>query len=178
MSQTKRCPSCRGPMQRFFAEGIELDRCRACRGVWLDAGELADVLFRKVEPRQVAGPSERRCAFCARPMRTALLPGDVTVETCGSCRGLFLDEGELEQLTYGTESEAPLSTTVRADQRFLFFYCVACGERFHSHEARSGEDGLRCKTCAPSAPPPPAEEEQPVGRVAGWLRSWFGGAPS
>jgi hypothetical protein len=102
----------------------------------------------------------------------------VTVETCGNCRGVFLDEGELEQLTYGTESEAPLSTHVSADQRFLFFYCVACGERFHVHEARSGEDGLRCKTCAPAAQPPPAGEEQPVGRVAGWLRSWFGGARS
>ena len=165
-------------MQRFFAMGIELDRCRACQGVWLEAGELTEVLSRELKPRVVPGGSERPCAFCARPMSPALLPGDVEVETCERCHGVYMDEGELEQLTYGTETVAPLGAQVSGERRYFFFYCVACGERFPLNEARDAKEGLHCKGCAPTARPPPAEEEQPVKRVGGWLSRWFGGSDS
>lgn len=174
VSADKRCPSCRGRMQRFFAVGVELDRCRSCRGVWLDAGELSEVLMRELSPRLVAGRSDRPCAFCSRPMRTAELPGGVTVETCERCRGVYLDEGELEHLTFGTEESAPLAANVSPEKRFFFFYCVSCGERFPLNEARNGEGGLHCTGCAPSAQPASAEEEQPVKQVGGWLSRWFG----
>ncbi len=178
MGTDKRCPSCRGRMQRFFAMGVELDRCRACRGVWLESGELTDVLLRELKPRVVAGQSARVCAFCERPMSRALLPGDVEAETCERCHGVYLDEGELEQLTYGTEKVAPLGANISADRRYFFFYCVACGERFPLNEARNGPGGMHCTGCAPSAQPPPPEEEQPVKSVGGWLSRLFGGSDS
>ena len=137
VSADKRCPSCRGRMQRFFAVGVELDRCCSCRGVWLDAGELSEVLMRELSPRPVAGRSERPCAFCSRPMRTAELPGGVSVETCEGCRGVYLDEGELEHLSFGTEETAGLAANVSPEKRFFFFYCVSCGERF---PAQRGEE--------------------------------------
>lgn len=174
VSTVKRCPSCRGRMQRFFAMGVELDRCRACRGVWLDAGELSDVLMRELTPRLAAGRSERLCASCERPLRAARLPGDIPVETCERCQGLYLDEGELEQLSYGTDEVAPQAANVSSERRFFFFYCVACSERFPLHEGRNGEGGLHCPGCAPAAQPPAAGEEQPVNQVGGWLSRWLG----
>lgn len=172
MNKDKRCPGCRGRMQRFFAVGVELDRCRECQGVWLDAGELSEVLLRDLRVHKVAGQSARLCAFCDTPMRPALLPGDVSVETCEHCRGIYLDEGELEQLTFGSDASAPVAANVSGDRRFFFFYCVACAERFPLNEGRNGQGGLHCPGCAPSARP--LEEEQPVEKMGGWLSRWFG----
>jgi hypothetical protein len=37
------CPSCDGPMRREGRDGIHLDVCRACKGVWFDHAELESV---------------------------------------------------------------------------------------------------------------------------------------
>lgn len=34
------CPKCDGKLQGVMFEGIEIDTCDKCGGVWLDAGEL------------------------------------------------------------------------------------------------------------------------------------------
>lgn len=35
------CPKCNGQLQPLMFEGVELDACDKCGGVWLDANELA-----------------------------------------------------------------------------------------------------------------------------------------
>lgn len=42
------CPACRTPMERFEMQGITLDHCDPCDGVWFDTGEIAAVFG--VEP--------------------------------------------------------------------------------------------------------------------------------
>jgi Zn-finger nucleic acid-binding protein len=37
------CPRCGGLMDYQHAEDVEVDVCLSCRGVWLDAGELAEL---------------------------------------------------------------------------------------------------------------------------------------
>jgi Zn-finger nucleic acid-binding protein len=34
------CPKCHGPMRSYERNGITIDQCRECRGVFLDRGEL------------------------------------------------------------------------------------------------------------------------------------------
>ena len=35
------CPRCEGPtLVEIVLEGVAVDRCRRCQGIWLDAGEL------------------------------------------------------------------------------------------------------------------------------------------
>ena len=34
------CPVCRVPLAMSDRQGIEIDYCPQCRGVWLDRGEL------------------------------------------------------------------------------------------------------------------------------------------
>lgn len=38
------CPVCRGPFQESVREGILIDTCTQCRGIWLDCGELEKLL--------------------------------------------------------------------------------------------------------------------------------------
>ena len=35
------CPKCDGTLQGVMFEGVEIDACDKCGGVWLDTGELA-----------------------------------------------------------------------------------------------------------------------------------------
>lgn len=38
------CPNCEAEMRQLKREGVELDVCSQCRGVWLDRGELEKLL--------------------------------------------------------------------------------------------------------------------------------------
>jgi len=38
------CPNDNGPMQTLERSGVQFDMCPACRGVWLDRGELEKLM--------------------------------------------------------------------------------------------------------------------------------------
>jgi Zn-finger nucleic acid-binding protein len=40
------CPTCRTPLSMSERQGIEIDYCPTCRGVWLDRGELDKIVER------------------------------------------------------------------------------------------------------------------------------------
>ncbi len=48
------CPVCQGQMREVNHEGVLIDTCTRCRGVWLDRGEL-EKLSSLVEAPQPAG---------------------------------------------------------------------------------------------------------------------------
>lgn len=82
---------------------VELDRCSFCNGLWFDGGELEQVLGKKLIGALVdSTPTSRRCAQCAVPMRSAEL-GGLQVEVCTTCKGVFLDDGELVRLNDGKQ---------------------------------------------------------------------------
>ncbi len=41
------CPSCSGQLVQVERSGVRIDACRNCRGVWLDRGELDEILKRE-----------------------------------------------------------------------------------------------------------------------------------
>jgi Zn-finger nucleic acid-binding protein len=45
-SATMNCPACAVPLGMSVREGIEIDYCPSCRGVWLDRGELDKIIER------------------------------------------------------------------------------------------------------------------------------------
>lgn len=40
------CPTCKTPLTMSERQGIEIDYCATCRGVWLDRGELDKIIER------------------------------------------------------------------------------------------------------------------------------------
>ena len=50
------CPVCRVPLAMSDRQGIEIDYCPQCRGVWLDRGELDKIIERSVAPAPQAAP--------------------------------------------------------------------------------------------------------------------------
>lgn len=45
------CPKCSGRLATFAVKGLDVERCENCEGIWLNKGELAEILR-----RQAAGP--------------------------------------------------------------------------------------------------------------------------
>ena len=53
------CPVCRVPLAMSDRQGIEIDYCPQCRGVWLDRGELDKIVERSVpQGGQAPQPSQ------------------------------------------------------------------------------------------------------------------------
>jgi Zn-finger nucleic acid-binding protein len=53
------CPSCKTNLTMSERQGIEIDYCPSCRGVWLDRGELDKIIERSAEsapPQHQAPP--------------------------------------------------------------------------------------------------------------------------
>ena len=69
---TMQCPKCHAPMQTYNRNGVQIEQCSGCRGIFLDYGEL-EALTRlesqwsqpraRLPPPRTAGP------------RTAAVPG-------------------------------------------------------------------------------------------------------
>ncbi|RUM95655.1 hypothetical protein EET67_22150 [Pseudaminobacter arsenicus] len=56
------CPSCRIALVMSERQGIEIDYCPQCRGVWLDRGELDKIIERankEAAPQPQAQPHAR-----------------------------------------------------------------------------------------------------------------------
>ncbi len=105
------CPTCRQPLVAFELDGIEIDRCVDCGGVWLDAGELewiaerADArpgaLTRALAEAKGDRRGKRRCPRCRRKLRVIHMEGDNTrieLDRCPVGDGLWLDSGEMQSL--------------------------------------------------------------------------------
>ncbi len=52
------CPVCNVPLNMSERQGIEIDYCPQCRGVWLDRGELDKIIERSVPPVAQGGRVE------------------------------------------------------------------------------------------------------------------------
>ncbi len=53
------CARCETPMDRLDFDGLELDRCSVCWGVWFDSGELEELKRVKAQRDASPGPAER-----------------------------------------------------------------------------------------------------------------------
>ncbi len=94
-------------------EGIELDWCLSCRGLWFDEGELqllAEKSGRAINPADLArtdgptGKGKRRCPRCRKKMGQATVGSAAGPKIdCCPAHGIWLDRGELGQIMSATK---------------------------------------------------------------------------
>ncbi len=64
------CPVCRTALAMSERQGVEIDYCPTCRGVWLDRGEIDKIVERSAaEPVRAASPPPRGVSDSWRPDR-------------------------------------------------------------------------------------------------------------
>lgn len=95
-------------MLAYQHQGLEVDSCPECFGIWFDREELRQFLshpdwVEKVLPdlptpdRFLRPASQARlCPGCRQEMKESQL-GEILVDVCPRCQGIWLDQGELRQ---------------------------------------------------------------------------------
>jgi Zn-finger nucleic acid-binding protein len=58
--ETMNCPTCTVVFQMTERQGVEIDYCPKCRGVWLDKGELDRIIQRALLERRSEGVGNRK----------------------------------------------------------------------------------------------------------------------
>ncbi len=104
------CPKCQtATLAEFKVEGVAVDRCSSCSGIWFDAQELSELLAE--DARQVAelrrGGSDAgldgKRGSCPRDSAELLrmysaIERSVVLDACADCHGIWLDGGEFAKL--------------------------------------------------------------------------------
>ncbi|MEM0984546.1 MAG: zf-TFIIB domain-containing protein [Planctomycetota bacterium] len=115
------CPKDGGEMRRFEIDGVRVDRCKLCGGIWLDKGERerllermpdADGLIARFDSASWVEMHEESPEgwFCPRdgtPLITVKDPKQphIEFELCPKCGGVYFDAGELSDLSRHTLAE-------------------------------------------------------------------------
>ena len=96
-------------MDKRRARGVLLDYCSSCSAIWLDGGELDALRAGRARSESELAEQEQNetvdepgravtvsslCPRCQREMSIAFF-GDVEVDWCDGCGGLYFEQGEL-----------------------------------------------------------------------------------
>ena len=104
------CPKCSAEFEKVSFNGIEIDRCTGCKGLWFDLLEKDDLIkIRGSESIDIGdeqvGKNYRdmrktQCPKCNRPMLPMVDKDQfhIKYEACGDCFGTFFDAGEFRDL--------------------------------------------------------------------------------
>ena len=106
--ETIKCLKCAKQMRSVLTKkGVLIDVCPSCRGVWLDYGEVNFFIKDRTILKQYLhfglDRSQRISAKCPKcdnaSMQAGKFPGfSYQVEECSSCRGIYLDAQEFENI--------------------------------------------------------------------------------
>ena len=103
------CIRCHVPMKAVMANGVEIDQCQDCGGIWFDLGELdwlVDIPKLAIEDKRNAhgdvDDTKRapcpRCGGTGNMIQLARLDSEFHIDACPTCSGRWLDGGELNTL--------------------------------------------------------------------------------
>ena len=106
------CPKCHGAMQTVEFAGVEVDRCRLCRGLWFDEFEKDELKDLDGAESLDIGSAEAGarmneidlipCPRCGGGQMVRMVDFEqphIWFEHCAVCGGSFFDAGEFRDLT-------------------------------------------------------------------------------
>ena len=113
------CPVCANTLgEALLDHGFSVLHCAHCRGVLMPRGVFIQVIDRRRAsakgPGTIPGPLDRReleravtCPQCRQRMDVHPYygPGNVIIDTCSRCDAVWLDSGELGQITEAPGSD-------------------------------------------------------------------------
>jgi Zn-finger nucleic acid-binding protein len=103
------CPKCRDQaMNPEVYEEVSIERCPVCKGMFFHKGEIRELIekqqgnvaddLRFSPTSDMMDAVEAHCFLCREDMVQVKTPGDVVINECPKCKGIFLDQGELATL--------------------------------------------------------------------------------
>lgn len=101
-----KCPKCQGELHEMYIEGVDIDFCDSCKGIWFDKDEMAFMaeLPEDIPNANVEDTATQSSYPCPRCETTTLeemkfvQAEDLLIDRCPECRGIWLDKGELPKV--------------------------------------------------------------------------------
>ncbi len=113
------CPKCKIDMNQKNIQGVQVDECLQCEGMWFEKDELREVKDHVdsdlnwmdfdiwKHPEKFKAKKQRYdCPNCSKPMN--ILDYDnttVEIDYCSNCKGVWLDKNELQRIIDALEAE-------------------------------------------------------------------------
>lgn len=108
------CPACKNPMVILELNQVEIDYCTACKGIWLDRGEL-DLIFSSDDKKEISksfsinndfDEIKRRCPNCKKKMdKVEFESTGIIIDKCTDDHGIWFDSGELKSILKTAEKQ-------------------------------------------------------------------------
>jgi len=100
------CPVCKEPMVTLELNNVEIDYCFDCGGIWLDRGELEELvpdkdylkkILKTFKVKYFIKEKKRLCPICNKKMKKVLVGEEVKtlLDICPKKHGIWFDSGEL-----------------------------------------------------------------------------------
>lgn len=121
------CPRCKKELKRSKLKGIEVDRCPACEGTWLDIQELDQLEDVVLDVDELKGTmifdSEKddiNCPVCNLPMKKFKYRlYDLILDFCEKQHGYWLDKGEEKRVLELMRQEIKdINNTAKAEEKW------------------------------------------------------------
>lgn len=102
----KTCPKCAAEMEPIEFDGVQIDRCGVCHGLWFDMLEHEDLKAISGSEVVDTGSAEQgrkrddnrriQCPVCEQPMIAMVVAAQphIRYEACTVCYGVYFDAGE------------------------------------------------------------------------------------
>ncbi len=102
------CPKCSSHMEKVEYEGVKIERCKKCKGIWFDMMEKDELKAKHGSEsvdsgdKDVGKESDKKknvnCPKCLTPMirKADIEQKHIVYEYCNSCHGAFFDAGEFK----------------------------------------------------------------------------------
>ena len=120
----RHCPDCDVIMTQLSFLDVLVDTCPQCAGIFFDEGEVSQIRARGgekafddldsiVQPAPDYVPHEgskfRRCPNCQSSMHRYryMYASPIFLDSCESCGGVFIEDGELKQMRDYLHAEKP-----------------------------------------------------------------------
>jgi Zn-finger nucleic acid-binding protein len=111
------CPRCNTSLETRETGGITTSTCPACNGNWIGAAALATLFARDRDAPRIEEAleaifdldfhdSRRLCPGCRGRRLKAIMVDGIELDYCTACKGLYFDQGELEQVFPSTLGKA------------------------------------------------------------------------
>lgn len=120
-----KCPNCGAELRAAKRDGLDVEVCPSCQGLWLTAQELSaleDETFRLGDDEKGtlvfrSETTTRKCPVCSGSLRTfSYRLYDLALDYCEAGHGFFLDAGEDKRvLDLMREEQARLKRSGRAE---------------------------------------------------------------
>jgi len=165
------CPRCLVALREHALGAVSIDGCDTCGGLWFDTDELsqlarggqetvvaAESVFAPPEPVGDVLPVKGLCPRCQVPLyafQFAHTPG-VTLDACPTCRGVWIDDGELEAIGRRLAPQQPPAEAAAPAQPAT---APPASVRQKARQALSFIQRVPCTKC---------NEENPEGALVCW----------